>query len=161
MLFTRGNQYAIQALVVLALQPRDAALMCRELADSLRIPYPYLSKLMQQCARLGLVGASRGRRGGYWLEPGAGAMTILDLMAAINGERLDRECLLGLKDCADDSACVVHCEWKPVKDGMFALLKDQTLGQLAEAVREGSCRLGELLPVDALRAHAVRPTPRG
>lgn len=144
MLFTRGNQYAIQALVMLALQPRESALMCRDLADSLHIPYPYLSKLMQQCAKLGLVGASRGRTGGYWLSESAAAMNIFELMVTINGERHTRECLLGLKECADESACVMHCEWKPVKEGMFALLRDQTLGQLAEAVRDGRCRLGEL-----------------
>lgn len=145
MLFTRGNQYAIQALVQLALQPEGEALMCRDLADSLNIPYPYLSKLMQQCARQGLVGASRGRRGGYWLIGDTASMAILDLMVAINGERSTRECLLGLKDCADDLACVMHCEWKPVKEGMLSLLKDQTLGQLADSVRQGHCRLGELV----------------
>jgi Rrf2 family protein len=159
MLFTRGNQYAIQALVLLALQPKGEALMCRDLADALHIPYPYLSKLMQQCAKLGLVGASRGRRGGYWLEGGAGSLNILDLMVVINGERSTRECLLGLKECADDAACVMHCEWKPVKDGMFALLKDQTLGQLADGVRDGSCRLGDLLPADVRLIPGSRPEP--
>jgi len=145
MLFTRGNQYAIQAMVVLAMQPKGQAQMCRDLAESLNIPYPYLSKLMQQCAKLGLIGASRGRSGGYWLEGNTGAMNILDLIVAINGDWQTRECLLGLKECEDDSACVMHCEWKPVKEGMFALLKDQTLNQLAEAVRTGRCRLGDLI----------------
>lgn len=145
MLFTRGNQYAIQALVMLALHPRHESMMCRDLAEMLHIPYPYLSKLMQQCAKLGLVGASRGRSGGYWLEGVAERMNILDLVTAINGERLQRECLLGLKECADDSACVMHCEWKPVKEGMFDVLRNQTLGELAEAVRDGRCRLGEIV----------------
>lgn len=154
MLFTRGNQYAIQALVMLAMRPKGEALMCRDLAESLHIPYPYLSKLMQQCAKLGLVGASRGRSGGYWLLDVAGGMNILDLLVAINGERQTRECLLGLKECADDSACVMHCEWKPVKEGMFALLKDQTLGQLAGTVKDGSCQLGDWIPA------AVRYIPR-
>ena len=145
MLFTRGNQYAIQALVMLAMQPRDRASMCRELADTLQLPYPYLSKLMQQCAKLGLVGASRGRSGGYWLLDRAAGMTLFELIEAINGERHSRECLLGFKECADDTACVMHCEWKPVKEGMFALLKEQTLGQLAQAVQAGHCQADDLL----------------
>lgn len=147
MILTRGSQYAIKALVMLALQPRDTALMCRDLADTLQIPYPYLSKLMQQCARLGLVGASRGRSGGYWLEDTAIGMSMLQLVEAINGERTTRECLLGLKDCADDSACVMHCEWKPVKEGLLALLQDQTLGELAAEVRTGDCKLNDLIRV--------------
>ena len=145
MLLTRASQYAIKALVMLAIQPRDSALMCRDLADTLNIPYPYLSKLMQQCARMGLVGASRGRSGGYWLEEAAEGMNMLELVEAVNGERTTRECLLGLKDCADDSACVMHCEWKPVKEGLFAVLKEQTLGELAEAVRQGRCQLSDLI----------------
>lgn len=147
MLFTRGNQYAIQALVLLAMQPKGASLMCQDLATELHIPYPYLGKLMQQCAKLGLVGASRGRHGGYWLADATETMNILDLIETINGEWVTRECLLGLKECADDSACVMHCEWKPVKESMFALLREQSLGQLAGAVRDGRCRLHDLTPV--------------
>jgi Rrf2 family transcriptional regulator, iron-sulfur cluster assembly transcription factor len=133
MLFTRGNQYAIQALVLLARQPSGVALMCRDMADLLQIPYPYLSKLMQECAKLGLIGSSRGRTGGYWSLDTTEAMTIIDIVATINGGRRGHDCLLGLKECADDSACVMHGEWKPLKEGMEALLRDQTLSQLAIA----------------------------
>lgn len=145
MLLNRASQYAIKALVLLALQPKNATLMCRDLADTLHLPYPYLSKLMQQCVRRGLVGANRGRSGGYWLEESVAGMTMLDVVEAVNGERHTRECLLGLTECADENACVMHCEWKPLKEGLLALLKDQTLGELADAVRSGRCQLNDLV----------------
>ena len=146
MLLSRGHQYALQALVKLALRPPGEALMCRELAEDLDLPYPYLSKLMQHCAHLGLVGASRGRSGGYWLGNGVEAMTVRDLYVALNGERKTRECLLGFKECGDETACVMHVEWKPLKEGVFELMASQTLAELAAAVREGRSRLGEVSP---------------
>jgi Rrf2 family protein len=129
--------------------------MCRDLADGLHIPYPYLSKLMQQCARLGIVTASRGRHGGYRLLQDPERMSLLAIVQAIGGDRVTKECLLGFKECSDESACVMHCQWRPLKEGLFELLRDQSVARLADAVRDGRCRLG-----GRRRADAGRPPDR-
>ena len=47
------------------------------------------------------------------------------------GQRIKRECLLGLKDCDDASACVMHCDWKPIKQELTENLGRYTLATLA------------------------------
>ena len=151
MIFSRTSQYAIQALVLLATEPPGSHVLCRTLAARLGIPLPYLSKLMQEFSRRGIVGSSRGRQGGYFMVKPAAEVSLMEVMTVINGERATTECFLGFKECSDETACALHCRWRPVKEKLFGLLAEQSLGKLVEAVKKGRCQLGSLTAEDLER----------
>jgi Rrf2 family protein len=133
MLLSRGSQYTLQALIYLAGQPRGRMVMVRELAARLDIPQFYLAKLLQPIAHAGWLETARGRGGGISLMPGAERHSLLDVVAFTEGRRARQECLLGLRDCADDRACVLHCQWQPIKEQLRADLAAHTLKSLAES----------------------------
>lgn len=144
MIFSRTSQYAIQALIYLATQPRGRMVLSREIADSLGVPSAYLAKILQDLSRGRILDSSRGRRGGFILRSGAEKTSLFDVVFLLEGIRVKRECLLGLKECGDDTACPVHRKWKRVKNEMFGTLGGLTLGHLAEAVQRGQYRLSDL-----------------
>lgn len=144
MIFSRSTQYAIQALVVLATQPRGSYMMSRALAARLGLPEAYLSKIMVRFAQAGMLESTRGRQGGYRLRLSPHQVSLRQVADLLSAGRLSRECLLGLKDCSDENACAMHCQWKPVKAGLLTLLEEQSLGRLAERVASGHCSLDEL-----------------
>lgn len=144
MIFSRTSQYAIQALIYLATQPRGQPVLNREIADSLGVPTAYLAKILQDLSRGHLLDSTRGRRGGFTLHSGAEQTSLLDIILLLEGIRIRRECLLGLKQCSDETACPVHRKWKRVKHEMFATLGRLTLSHLAEAVQRGQYRLSDL-----------------
>lgn len=115
MIFSRTSQYAIQALIYLATQPSGRRVLNREIAQNLGVPSAYLAKILQGLSREKLLHSSRGRCGGFSLRPGAGKTSLLDIVLLTEGARVDRECLLGLKVCKDETACPLHRKWKPVK----------------------------------------------
>jgi Rrf2 family protein len=131
MLLSRGSQYTLQALIYLAGQPAGKMLLVRDIANELDIPQFYLAKLLQPIAHAGWLDTARGRGGGMRLSANAGALSVHDIVMLIEGRRAERECLLGLKDCDDDTACVLHCQWKPIKHELLADLKRHTLTSLA------------------------------
>ena len=133
MLLSRASQYTLQALIYLARQPRERRVMVKEIADSLHLPQYYLSKLIQPPTRAGWLTTVRGRGGGMRLNPGGEHITMFDILQLTEGGRVTRECLLGFKDCADDSACVLHCQWKPIKQELSEGLGGHSLASLAEA----------------------------
>ncbi|MEW5789189.1 MAG: Rrf2 family transcriptional regulator [Pseudomonadota bacterium] len=141
MIFSRSSQYAIQALVVLASEPAGSHVLCRSLADQLDLPLPYLSKLMQEFSRRGIVGSTRGRQGGYYMMRDARDLNLMEIMTVVGGEKATKECFLGFKECSDETACAMHCNWRPVKEKLFELLKEQNLSNLVDAVRKGRCEL--------------------
>ena len=144
MIFSRTSQYAIQALIYLATQPRGQTVLSREIADSLGVPTAYLAKILHHLGRSELLDSSRGRHGGFSLRCGAEQASLLDVLLLLEGLRIRRECLLGLKECGDEHACPVHRKWKRVKDEMLATLGALTVGHLADAVRRGQYRLSDL-----------------
>ncbi len=144
MIFSRTSRYAIQALVFLANRPAGNYVMCREMAAQLGLPLAYLSKLMLQFVRANIVESMRGRAGGFRLSHSATGVTLKEIMDVIGAERSMKECLLGFKECSDDTACAMHCQWRPVKQGMYELLEQQSIGTLAVAVHKGRYKLSDL-----------------
>jgi len=144
MIFSRTSQYAIQALIYLATQPNGRRMLNREIAHNLGVPSAYLAKILQNLSREKLLHSSRGRHGGFSLRPGAEKTSLLDIVLLTEGARVDRECLLGLKVCNDETACPLHRKWKPVKKGILASLGSVTLIHLAQAVQSGQYRIADL-----------------
>jgi hypothetical protein len=64
-----------------------------------------------------------------------------------------QECMSGCKDCSDETACAMYCEWRPVKQVLCQLLDEQSVGKLAQAVRDGHCQLRGLSLDLVLAAH--------
>jgi Rrf2 family protein len=144
MIFSRSSQYAIQALVFLATRTPGGYVMCREMARELNLPQPYLSKVMLQFTHARIIESSRGRRGGFRLRRSADDLSLKEIMQVIGGERSMKECVLGFKECSEETACAIHCQWYPVKQVLYQLLEGQSVGTLAEAVNAGHYKLSEL-----------------
>lgn len=144
MIFSRSSRYAIQALVFLATRPEGSYVMCKEIARELGLPLPYLSKLMLQFVHAHFIESSRGRMGGFRLARSPDDISLKEILKIVGGERSLEECLLGFKKCSDETACAMHCQWRPVKEALFHLLEKQNVGALAKAVRKGRYKLHDL-----------------
>ena len=144
MILSRSSQYAIQALIYVAVQPQGTAVLTRSAAEHLRVPAAYLAKIMRQLRRGGLLVSARGRRGGFTLAEGGGNTDLMRVVTLIEGPGFTDDCVLGLKVCEDRSACPMHFQWKPIKERVAALLKEQTVEALARLVRSGKYRIADL-----------------
>lgn len=133
MLLSRASQYTLQALIYLARQPDGRMVMVKEMAEALGLPMFYLAKLIQPPTQAGWLVTARGRGGGVRLNSGAESITLLDILRLTDGQRADGECLLGFKNCEDETACVLHCQWKPIKQELSEGLGGYSLAALAEA----------------------------
>lgn len=135
MFLNRSTQYTLQALLYLAEQPRGHMVLVREIAERLELPQPYLAKLMYPLTRAGWLDSSRGRNGGYRLRAEARRLTLIAILHRIQSDGAGDDCLLGLKACGDDDACVLHCQWRPIRDEMQKNLGTLTLGEIANGKR--------------------------
>ncbi len=144
MILSRTSQYALQALIFVATQPGGSAVMNRSIASYLRVPPAYLAKILRLLCKEGLLQSARGRQGGFVLEPGAEKTSLLTVVSLIEGTGFTEDCVLGLKVCEDKTACPMHFQWKPVKERVTALLREQTVEALAQAVRGGRYRIADL-----------------
>ncbi|MCC7131636.1 MAG: Rrf2 family transcriptional regulator [Gemmatimonadales bacterium] len=141
MLLSRTAEYAVQALIYLATRPDDGLTGAREVASYLGTPAPYLSNILKKLVQHRLLVSTRGRGGGFRVVATARRLSVLHIVELIDGPHAFEGCVLGLKRCADATACPVHHVWKPLKDRMLRTLAGQTIGGMADLVRAGRYRL--------------------
>ena len=144
MILSRPSQYAIQALIFVATQPKGQPVLNREIASHLNVPSAYLAKIMQSLCKGNLLYSFRGRLGGFCLREGAEKTDLMQILLLTEGVGFAQDCVLGLKVCSDATACPMHAKWQPIKKKIIALLKEQTLEKLAKAVQTGKYRLADL-----------------
>ncbi|MCX7174339.1 MAG: Rrf2 family transcriptional regulator [Proteobacteria bacterium] len=164
MILSRTSQYAIQALIYIATQPRGQPVLNRTVAEYLDVPPAYLAKIMQNLCRGTLLYSFRGRLGGFCLREGCEKTDLMQILTLIEGPDLTENCVMGLKRCSNETACPMHVKWYPIKTRIVELLHKQTLEKLAAAVKSGKYRLTEL-PGAAFASPAIElrtpPNARG
>ncbi len=88
-------EYALRAACFLsdkAPEPQTT----RQIAKVTKVPSAYLSKILQQLGRAGLVRSQRGVGGGISLTKTPEELTILEVVNAVDPMKRIRECPLGL-----------------------------------------------------------------
>lgn len=111
-------KYALLALLELASQPtQQAHLTISEITAKQNIPDRYLEQILTSLRRGGIVQSQRGSRGGYMLVREPWQITLLDIVALVEGDRpnsdrqenpsLERELVREIWQQASDSAQTV------------------------------------------------------
>ena len=101
--------YAVVLMTAAARRPAAARLSATELSGETGLPLPTTQKLMGQLAACGLLRSMRGASGGFSLARPAEAITLADIVEAVEGPIAMSACSDGKFDCALDA----HCRVKP------------------------------------------------
>lgn len=127
--FSKTAEYAIRVLSYLH-RYSETSHSVNVLHKELDLPYKYLTKLMTELVKKGLVNASRGREGGLSLARDADTICLSDILEAI-GEPLGHErCILGLGKCDVLNPCALHDKWVKPKEMIETMLTTTTLASL-------------------------------
>lgn len=118
--------YAATALGHIAVQGAQPV-QVREIAEVMRIPAPYLAKIVHQLGRKGFVTTRRGIGGGVQLSVDPAKTTLYQLCEALEDPILEPQCLLGLGTCNDDVACPAHAFSRGLRERKLAFLRGTTL----------------------------------
>jgi Rrf2 family nitric oxide-sensitive transcriptional repressor len=140
-MFSQTAEYALRAAVYLASQqgvPRTT----QEIAKATQVKIAYLSKVMQNLARQGLVQSQRGLHGGFTLARPADELTILDILRAVAPIPRITSCPLGIQ--GHMNLCLLH---RRLDQAMK--LVEEALGRstLAELLAEPERTSGVPLPL--------------
>ena len=89
-------EYALRAVVMLA-QHDPNPCTAKKIAELTRVPGPYLSKLMGNLVRAGMVRSQRGLHGGFVLTTKPNKLTIWDVVDAVEPIQRIHECPVGIQ----------------------------------------------------------------
>ncbi len=129
-MLSKASQYGILAMMYLARQPRHRFYKVSEIARALGISASFLTKVFQRLTDAGLTRSYRGPTGGVQLKKHPRRITVLDIIVAVDGDRLFRECVLGLPGCGDDAPCPIHDQWSKERERLKNMFASLTLDEL-------------------------------
>ena len=141
LIFSRQCEYALQAVLYMALQPPEKMSSIKELARKLEIPSPFLAKILQDLTRKGLLHSLKGPAGGFALAMPAKDITLFHIVEAIDGNDFMTNCVLGFPECTGQNPCAVHEKWAVLRDGIHEMLVSKNIAQMAKAMKKPKYRL--------------------
>ncbi|MGL6251327.1 MAG: SUF system Fe-S cluster assembly regulator, partial [Billgrantia desiderata] len=95
---SRLTDYAAVILAQIARHPEQPH-AATELAETVQLPHPTVSKTLKMLVKAGLLESRRGAQGGYSLARPASRITAIDIITAIEGPVAMTECSHAEGDC--------------------------------------------------------------
>lgn len=133
MIHSAATKYAIRAVCHIAHRPSGSRSQVKEISESLDIPQAFLSKILQDLARKGILISTKGPGGGFELNCSPSETNLYTLVEAVEGPMAEGECVLGLLLCADDTKCPIHDTWKDIQDAFRERMKSTSISDVVEA----------------------------
>jgi Rrf2 family protein len=131
-MLSKSCEYGLRATLYLASRNDDGYVPISTISDELDISFAFLTKILQKLNDAGLLTSQRGPRGGVALTRDANGVTLYDVVAAIDGEGLFQECVLGLPDCGNAEPCPLHEQWVEKRNQMETMFRQATLAELPD-----------------------------
>lgn len=131
----RLSSMADYAVVVMSAASRHcgaARVNAAQLAEETGLPAPTVQKLVSKLTSAGLLRSSRGIGGGLKLARPAAAITLADIVEAVEGPIALTSCIEhGSHQCTLEDACMVRPHWPLVNEALRGALAGVPLTQLA------------------------------
>ena len=126
--------YAVVTMSAAARHCGGARVSAARLAEETGLPAPTVQKLVSRLTAAGLLRSTRGVGGGLKLARPAAAITLADIVEAVEGPIALTSCLDDSTQCCQiEQACSVRPHWPVVNQALRGALANVSLIQLAGA----------------------------
>jgi FeS assembly SUF system regulator len=143
--------YGVIVATHLATHP-DRQATASAIAAETRLPPATVAKLLKALAHAGLVTATRGAMGGYRLARQSSAISVAEVVAAIDGDIGMTQCSIHADDCDRTAYCPTRPHWSAINRAVGTALAAVTLDDMISPFA--------FLPASARRADAAPETAR-
>ena len=147
MLLSKSCEYGLRAMLYLGSLGRDddaeeatgrsraptqEYVSIQAISDDLEIGFSFLTKVFQQLNDAGLLTSKRGPGGGVALTRAPDAISLYEIVVAIDGDDLFKECVLGLPGCGEAEPCPLHDHWTEERDRIKTTFQATTLAEVPD-----------------------------
>jgi Rrf2 family iron-sulfur cluster assembly transcriptional regulator len=136
MRLTTKGRFAVTAMLDLAINEAGRPVTLTTISDRQDISLSYLEQLFSRLRKSGLVKSVRGPGGGYRLGLDPKAMSVSDIIRAVD-EQIDATQCGGNENCHDEKRCMTHDLWTSLNYKILEYLESVTLAQLVASHKSG------------------------
>lgn len=134
---TKGR-YGLRILLDLALHENSSPRMIRDIAESQNISEKYISRLIIELRKAGMVQSVRGAKGGYRLARIPKYLTVLDVVEVMEGPIAIVDCIDSPGMCLRQDLCAAREIWMRLNREIRESLGKISLQDLVDSSRRNS-----------------------
>ncbi|MDO4754631.1 MAG: Rrf2 family transcriptional regulator [Bacillota bacterium] len=127
-LSTKGR-YGLRVMFDLALNYSDTPVSLTDVSERQKISLSYLEQLMILLKKSGLVRSVRGAQGGYVLAKYPNAISVGDVLRAMEGSLAPTQCIEAVNGDID---CVPRLVYSKIYEGILDVVDNLTLQDMKE-----------------------------
>lgn len=120
---------------------RERPVSLTEIAQAQILSVAYLEQLFARLRRAGLVDSARGPGGGYRLTRSPGAVTIGEIIEAVDEPITATRCTEGTPGCLSGNRCLTHDLWHELGEQIRLFLGHTSLADVVEGRISGRAAL--------------------
>ena len=130
-MFSKACEYGIRATLYIAHQSKTGVRPnLSEIAKAVDSPEAFTAKIMQKLAKHGVVESKKGPSGGFFIAP-TSKTKLIEIVLAIDGDKIYNGCGLGLEECTEARPCPLHNEFVSIRGGLKEMLGNTEIISLA------------------------------
>jgi Rrf2 family protein len=133
--FSARVSYGLRAAILLADRYGQGPVLGKDISEVEDLPPAYLEQIMASLRRADLVTGTRGARGGYVLTREPEAITVTELVAALEGPIQLSECPDGPSCCGSPETCVVNQLYRDAEAALLGVFDSKRLSDLLRSRR--------------------------
>jgi len=130
---TRQADYAVRIVLDLAEHIHGGVERSDDVARRQVVPRAYFTKVVQALVRAGYIRTLRGARGGIQLARDPDAITLRQVIEAVEGPIYLNRCLSHPGECSLERTCPAHPVWRHIQDVLTRELEAVTVSQMITA----------------------------
>lgn len=128
-LITRDTDYAVRVLRFI-FSRKKTAICTAELVKELKIPRPFLRKILQKLSKSGVLKSHKGKGGGFMIGEPADKIFLLDLIKIFQGKPSLKECFFKKLICPSTRTCALRKRLETMEVYLLNELRSITIASL-------------------------------
>jgi Rrf2 family protein len=142
MILSQACNYGILSMLFIAKESKPGEyISIRTISNELNISFAFLTKILQILTQHGMLHSVRGAKGGVALAKSATEISMYDVIKAIDGDSMFRECILGLPGCGEQKPCPLHNEWATIREDLKGAFINRDLADVTVDINSLGLRL--------------------
>jgi Rrf2 family protein len=134
-MLSNSCQYGIRAMVYIASQPPGNGMTgIRKISTDLKLPTPYLAKILQQLVRQKILNSAKGPHGGFSLQKDPRKISLLDIVVSIDGDGIFTNCVMHSGSCITSDKmkkpCPLHADYEIIRKDLIGLFSSRSIHDL-------------------------------
>ena len=132
---TKGR-YGLRILIDLATHDNSIPRLIRDIAQAQQISEKYISRLVIDLRRAGLIRSIRGVNGGFHLAKKPEEITLLEVIETMEGPVSVVECVNARHKCDRNSSCGARTIWQQLNENIRNMMQNITLAEILQAYQD-------------------------